>query len=72
MHLHLPLVTVVADAPLAGDQYGSEPVGLVYPVFLADIFRVGCAMLVWESGMHSHGNRRNKVTPSRLWERCIN
>ncbi len=40
MYWHLPLVTVVADAPLAGDKYGSEPVGLVYPVFVADVFRV--------------------------------
>ena len=61
MYWHLPLVTVVADPPLAGDQYGSEPVGLVYPVFVADVLRVGCAVLVWESGMHSHGNCGNEV-----------
>ncbi len=24
---------------MAEDQYGSEPVGLVYPVFVADVFR---------------------------------
>ena len=51
----------VADMPLAGDQYGSEPVGFVYPVFVADVFRVGCAVLVWESSMHSHGNHGNEV-----------
>ena len=53
----------VADMHLAGDKYGSEPVGLVYPVFVADVFRVGCAVLVWESGMHSHGGP---------WERVYN
>ncbi len=37
VHRHLPLVTVVADPPLAGDQYGSESVGFVYPVFVADV-----------------------------------
>ena len=51
----------VADMPLAGDQYGSEPVGFVYPVFVADVFRAGCAVLVWESSMHSHGNHGNEV-----------
>ena len=55
MYWHLPLVTVVADAPLAGDQYGSEPIGLVYPVFVADVLRGECAVLVLESGMYSHG-----------------
>ena len=54
MHRHLPRVTVVADPPLAGDQCGSEPVCFVYPVLVAVVFRIGCAVLVWESGMHSH------------------
>ena len=48
MHRHLPLITVVADAPLAGDQYGSESVGFVYPVFEAGVFRVDCAVVVLE------------------------
>ncbi len=51
MYWHLPLVTVVADPTLAGDQYGSEPVCFVYPVLVAVVFRIGCAVLVWESGM---------------------
>ncbi len=61
MYRHLPLVTVVADAPLAGDQYGSEPIGLVYAVFVADVFRGSRTVLVWGSGMYSHGNSGNKV-----------
>ena len=57
--------TGVADPPLAGDQYGSEPAGLVYAVLVADVLRVGCVVLVWESGMHSHGNRGNEVMKYR-------